>query len=72
MSADILTTGQAAKLCGVATRTLIHWMEKGLLKGGYILPGTLHRRIPKANLVAFMREHGMPLDEVEKRCTHST
>ena len=68
---DVLTTGQAAKLCGVATRTVIHWMEKGLLKG-YVLPGTRHRRIPKANLVAFMREHGMPLDEVEEPCTPST
>ena len=68
MSADHLTTGQAAKLCGVATKTIIKWLASGLLKGGYILPGTRHRRIPKANLVAFMREHGMPLDEVEEPC----
>ena len=65
MSADQLTTGQVAKLCHVTARTVAKWMEKGLLKG-YMLPLSGHRRIPKANLVAFMKAHGMPMEGLEE------
>ncbi len=58
---DVLTTGQASKICNVAPQTVSKWLDTGLLNG-YRIPGGKHRRIPLAHLVAFMREHGFPLD----------
>jgi len=64
MNADTLTTGQVAKLCSVSSNTVIKWLESGLLKG-YVLPGSLHHRIPRKNLVAFMEKAGMPTEELK-------
>lgn len=55
----VLTTGQVAKLCGVATQTVCKWISLGLLKG-YLLPGSTHRRIPAEEVERFMRENGIP------------
>jgi len=55
-----LTTGEAAKLCGVNFRTIIRWIEKGWLKG-YKLPGRGDHRIPKEELIAFLKEQNMPI-----------
>ena len=54
----VLTSGYVAKVCKVAPRTVANWFDKGLLKG-YRLPGCQDRRIPAANLVAFMEAAGM-------------
>lgn len=54
----VLTSGYVAKVCKVAPRTVSNWFDKGLLKG-YRLPGSSDRRIPAANLVAFMEAAGM-------------
>jgi hypothetical protein len=54
----VLTSGYVAKVCKVAPRTVANWFDKGLLKG-YRLPGSSDRRIPAANLVAFMEAAGM-------------
>lgn len=57
----IYTTGQIAKLCMVAPRTVAGWFDKGLLKG-YRLPGTgQERRVPRANLLAFLTAYNMPI-----------
>lgn len=57
---DVLTTGAAAKICKVSPRTVTKWFDAGRLKG-YRIPGSSDRRIPAASLVAFLREHGMPV-----------
>jgi|SRR5580700_1500124 two-component system response regulator RpaA len=59
----IFTTGQAAKICRVAVRTLAKWCDNGHLIA-YRLEGAGHRRIPEDQLRRFMRDHGMPLGEL--------
>ncbi len=56
----VLTTGQVAKFCKVAPRTVAKWIDQGLLKG-YRIPGSQDRRVPKDNLVRFCQEHGIPM-----------
>ena len=57
---EALTTGQAAKLCGVNFRTVARWIDRGLLQA-YQLPGTRgDRRVQVEDLRRFMREHSMP------------
>jgi excisionase family DNA binding protein len=58
---DVLTTGEVAKICNVAPRTVSKWFDSGSLKG-YRIPGSKDRRIPVAELVRFMRSHGIPMD----------
>jgi len=60
---DVLTTGEVARICNVAPRTVSKWFDSGQLKG-YRIPGSKDRRIPLANLIQFMKAHGIPLDGV--------
>jgi predicted site-specific integrase-resolvase len=57
---DVLTMGDVAKICKVASRTAQKWFDKGLLKG-YRIPGSRDRRIPIPELVRFMKAHGIPV-----------
>lgn len=61
----VFTTGQVAKLCKVAPRTVTKWFDSGRLRG-YRIPGSQDRRIPRENLIRFLKEHGMPLGELEQ------
>ena len=58
-SSDILTTGEVAKICKVAPRTVSKWFDSGQLRG-YRIPGSKDRRIPKNELLIFMDKHGIP------------
>ena len=58
---DVLTTGEVAKICNVASRTVSKWFDSGQLRG-YRIPGSKDRRIPVSSLVRFMKSHGIPLD----------
>jgi excisionase family DNA binding protein len=58
---DVLTTGEVAKICNVASRTVSKWFDSGQLRG-YRIPGSKDRRIPVSNLVKFMKSHGIPMD----------
>lgn len=58
---EVLTTGEVAKICNVAPRTVSKWFDAGQLKG-YRIPGSKDRRIPVSQLIRFMKAHGMPLD----------
>ena len=58
---EVLTTGEVAKICNVAPRTVSKWFDAGHLKG-YRIPGSKDRRIPVNQLVKFMKNHGIPLD----------
>ncbi|MBA4040066.1 MAG: regulator [Planctomyces sp.] len=60
---DVLTTGEVAKICNVAPRTVSKWFDSGQLRG-YRIPGSKDRRIPVGQLVKFMKEHGIPLDGI--------
>ena len=60
-SKSVLTTGEVAKICNVAARTVSKWFDSGQLKG-YRIPGSKDRRIPIDELVHFMRHHNMPTD----------
>jgi len=56
---NVLTTGDVAKICNVAPRTVSKWFDTGQLKG-YRIPGSKDRRIPVSELLRFMKTHNMP------------
>ncbi len=58
---DVLTTGEVAKVCNVAPRTVSKWFDSGQIEG-YRIPGSKDRRIPVAQLLQFMKAHGIPMD----------
>jgi len=58
---DVLTTGEVARICNVAPRTVSKWFDSGTLTG-YRIPGSKDRRIPLPQLIKFMKHHGMPLN----------
>ncbi len=60
---NVLTTGEVAKICNVAPRTVSKWFDKGQLKG-YRIPGSKDRRIPVNELVRFMKMHNMPINRL--------
>jgi CheY-like chemotaxis protein len=54
-----LGTLRIARLCQVTPATVAHWIDQGYLKGHRTPTG--HRRVDVEDLVAFLREHGMPV-----------
>ncbi len=56
---DVLTTGEAAKICGVHLRTVLRWIDRGWLQS-YQLPGRGDHRVTIDELRRFMRTHGIP------------
>ena len=65
---DILTVFKASKQCNVSPKTIINWIESGHITAYKTVGG--HRRIKKADLVAFMTKQGIPISEdtpVEER-----
>lgn len=66
MSSDRpFTTGQAAEYCHVSQATIINWIKDRKLNG-YTTPGG-HYRIPRSDLVSFLKNHDMPIDATLKR-----
>jgi excisionase family DNA binding protein len=55
----VFTTGQVAKICSVAPRTVQKWFDSGKLRG-YRIPGSQDRRVPREQLIRFLRDNGMP------------
>src|SRR5262245_11350402 len=66
---SVFTTGQVAKICKVAPRTVSKWFDSGKLRG-YRIPGSQDRRIPREHLIRFLKEHNMPLGELEEEGLH--
>jgi excisionase family DNA binding protein len=64
MHKTVLTTGDVAKICNVAPRTVSKWFDAGHLRG-YRIPGSKDRRIPIGHLLRFMRAYGIPLNGLE-------
>jgi excisionase family DNA binding protein len=60
---NVLTTGDVAKICNVAPRTVSKWFDSGQLKG-YKIPGSKDRRIPVNELIRFMKTNNMPIPSI--------
>jgi excisionase family DNA binding protein len=56
----VFTTGEVAKLCHVTAKTVIRWIDAGQLKA-FKIPNSRDRRVERVALIAFMREHELPL-----------
>ena len=65
----VFTTGEVAKLMRLAPRTVNKIFDSGKLKG-YRIPGSMDRRIPRENLIAFLKAAGMPLGDLEEEELH--
>jgi len=60
---ELFTTGKAAEICNVSQQTIIRCFDSGRLDG-FKVPGSKFRRIPRYSLVKFMKENGIPLDNI--------
>ncbi len=58
----VYTTGQVAKICKLAPRSVVKFFDQGKLKG-YRIPGQSDRRIPHASLIRFLKEYGFTIPE---------
>ena len=63
-SKQVFTTGEAAEICKVSQQTIIRCFDSGRLQG-FRVPGSRFRRIPRVELIRFMRENEIPLDVIE-------
>jgi excisionase family DNA binding protein len=63
-----LTTGQIAEGLGVAPRTVVHWIDEGLLPG-YRIPGSRHRRVRPVECLEFLKEHQLPQEWLQVLAT---
>jgi two-component system, OmpR family, response regulator len=60
----IFTTGEAAEVCKVSQQTIIRCFDSGRLTG-FRVPGSKFRRIPREELVRFMKENNIPTGLIE-------
>lgn len=60
----IFTTGEAAEICKISQQTIIRCFDAGRLKG-FRVPGSKFRRIPREELIRFMRDNNIPTDQLE-------
>ena len=58
---SVLTTGDIAKICNVAARTVSKWVDNGTLIG-YRIPGSKDRRVPISTFETFLHEQKMDID----------
>ncbi len=63
-SKTIFTTGEAADICKISQQTIIRCFDSGRLKG-FRVPGSKFRRIPREELMRFMRDNNIPTDLLE-------
>jgi len=61
---QVFTTGEAAEICKVSQQTIIRCFDSGRLQG-FRVPGSRFRRIPRVELMRFMRDNDIPLDVLE-------
>ena len=60
---QVFTTGEAAEVCKVSQQTIIRCFDSGRLKG-FRVPGSRFRRIPREELIKFMRDNEIPTDQL--------
>jgi excisionase family DNA binding protein len=61
----VFTTGEAAEVCRVSQQTIIRCFDSGRLTG-FRVPGSRFRRIPRDELVRFMRANDIPTAALER------
>jgi len=61
---DLFTTGEVAEICKVSQQTIIRCFDAGKLLG-FRVPGSKFRRIPRQNLIKFMKENSIPLNNLD-------
>ncbi len=61
---QVFTTGEAAEICNVSQQTIIRCFDSGRLQG-FRVPGSRFRRIPKADLLRFMKANDIPTEGLE-------
>jgi len=59
---EVFTTGEAADICKVSQQTIIRCFDAGRL-GGFRVPGSRFRRIPRDELIRFMRDNEIPIED---------
>lgn len=60
----VFTTGEAADVCKVSQQTIIRCFDAGRLNG-FRVPGSRFRRIPREELLRFMRDNDIPTGALE-------
>ncbi len=60
----VFTTGEAASVCRLSQQTIIRCFDDGKLKG-FRVPGSKFRRIPRESLIAFMKDHRIPVEQLD-------
>ena len=63
-SKQVFTTGEAAEICKVSQQTIIRCFDSGRLQG-FRVPGSKFRRIPRTELLRFMKTNDIPTDVLE-------
>ncbi len=58
---QVFTTGEAAEVCKVSQQTIIRCFDAGRLQG-FRVPGSRFRRIPREDLIQFMKANDIPTD----------
>jgi excisionase family DNA binding protein len=58
---QVYTTGEAAEVCKVSQQTIIRCFDAGRLNG-FRVPGSRFRRIPREELIRFMKANDIPTD----------
>jgi excisionase family DNA binding protein len=61
---QVFTTGEAAEICKVSQQTIIRCFDSGRLQG-FRVPGSRFRRIPRVELLRFMKKNEIPIDALE-------
>lgn len=63
---QVFTTGEAAELCKVSQQTIIRCFDSGRLQG-FRVPGSRFRRIPRIELLRFMKANDIPTDMLDTK-----
>jgi excisionase family DNA binding protein len=61
---DSFTTGDVARICRISQQTVIRCIDSGRLNG-YRVPGSKFRRVSREALITFMKEHRIPLEQLD-------
>lgn len=61
---QVFTTGDVAAICKISQQTVIRCFDSGRLKG-FRVPGSKFRRVPRAELIRFMKGNNIPLENLE-------
>lgn len=59
MKNGVYSTGEAARICRISINKIIRCFDSGKLKG-FRVPNSKFRRIPRDELLRFMRDNGLP------------